>query len=87
MVKTEEPDVVPIGDNAQKMLRSFAERVERLDEERRAMVSDIKEVFDEAKANGFDAKILRKVLARRRRDQNDLQEEDSLIELYEDTLR
>lgn len=86
MGKTEEPDVVPIGGNAEAALRNYAERIERLDEERKAMVSDIKEVFDEAKSEGFDPKILRKALARRKRDANDLAEEDGILELYEEAL-
>lgn len=80
-------NVVPMGDNAEAVLRRYAERIERLDEERRATVADIKEVFDEAKAEGFDAKLLRKALARRRRDPKDLYEEDSVLELYEDALK
>lgn len=85
--RAEDSDVVPMGDNAEAVLRRYAERIERLDEERQSMVSDIREVFAEAKAEGFDPKILRKALARRRRDPKDLYEEDSVLELYEDALK
>lgn len=81
-----EDSTFPIGGNAAPVLRAFAERIERLDEERKALVDDIKEVFDEAKSAGFDAKILRKVLARRKMDPKDRKEMDELIALYEETL-
>ena len=68
-------------------LQSFVERIERLDDERRGIVDDIKEVFAEAKANGFDVKIMRKVIARRRRRQEEIAEEEAMIELYLDAVK
>lgn len=63
-------------------LKSVVQRIERLEEEKSTIAADIKEVYSEAKANGYDIKILRKVIALRKRDLNDRQEEESLIDLY-----
>ena len=67
-------------------LRSFVERVERLEEEINAMNSDKREVYAEAKGEGFDVKTLKKVVARRRMDRADKQESDQLLELYESAI-
>ena len=63
-------------------LKSIVQRIERLEEEKKTIADDIKEVYAEAKGNGYDVKVLRKVVALRRRDLNERQEEDALIELY-----
>jgi uncharacterized protein (UPF0335 family) len=63
-------------------LKSIAERIERLEEEKKTIVDDIKEVYAEAKGNGYDTKILRKVLAIRKRDRNEVQEERAIMDLY-----
>ena len=65
-----------------KMLTSLIARVERLEEEKRECVVDIKELYSEAKAQGFDVKIMRKVVAIRKRDKADVVEEDALIDTY-----
>ncbi len=67
---------------AKDRLRSFVERVERLEEEKKALSDDIKEVYAEAKGEGFDTKILRKVIRLRKADAAKRQEEEALIELY-----
>lgn len=67
---------------AQGRLRSLIERIDRLEEDRAAVQADIKEVYAEAKGEGFDAKILRKVVRLRRQDQAKRQEEEALIDLY-----
>ncbi|MDP9138554.1 MAG: DUF2312 domain-containing protein [Pseudomonadota bacterium] len=67
---------------AKGQLRSLVERIERLEEEKRALAGDIKEVYGEAKANGFDTKILRKVLMIRRKDRDERQEEQAMLDLY-----
>lgn len=77
---------VPVGDNAAKALRSFAERIERLEEEKKALASDIREVYGEVKAQGFDAKVLRKVLMLRKMDPNDREELESMVDLYMDAI-
>lgn len=63
-------------------LRAFIERVERLEEEKRAIADDIKEVYAEAKGNGFDAKIMRKVVSLRRMDRDKRIEEETILDLY-----
>ncbi len=67
-------------------LKSLVERVERLEEDKKAVSGDIKEVYAEAKANGFDTKILRKVIAARKKDAKDREEEQAVIQLYYDAL-
>jgi uncharacterized protein (UPF0335 family) len=71
-----------LNSTAQGQLRSFIERIERLEEDKAAVQSDLKEVFAEAKGTGFDAKILRKVVRLRKQDVAKRQEEEALIELY-----
>ena len=63
-------------------LKSIIERVERLDEEKRAIAADIKDVYAEAKGNGYDAKIVRKIVSLRKRDVEDRREEQTLMDLY-----
>ncbi|WP_420402454.1 DUF2312 domain-containing protein [Nisaea sp.] len=71
-----------VGGIAADQLRSYIERIERLEEEKAALAADIKDVFDEAKGNGFDVKIMRQVLKLRKLDKDDLQEQEHLLELY-----
>ncbi|MBI1366020.1 MAG: DUF2312 domain-containing protein [Alphaproteobacteria bacterium] len=63
-------------------LRSFIERVERLEEEKAAIAGDIKEVYAEAKGEGYETKILRQVVRLRKMDRADRQEQEALLELY-----
>ena len=67
---------------AQGRLKSFIERIERLEEDKAAVANDMKEVFAEAKGEGFDVKILRKVIRLRKQDKVKRQEEEALIDLY-----
>jgi uncharacterized protein (UPF0335 family) len=67
---------------AQGQLKSIVERIERLEEEKKTIAADIKEVYAEAKGNGFDTKILRKVISLRKKDANEREEEESMLELY-----
>jgi uncharacterized protein (UPF0335 family) len=71
-----------LNSTAQGQLKSFIERIERLEEDKAAVQADLKEVFAEAKGTGFDAKILRKVVRLRKQDVAKRQEEEALIELY-----
>jgi uncharacterized protein (UPF0335 family) len=75
-----------VGGIAGDRLKSFIERIERLEEERRALGQDIKEVFSEAKGTGFDPKIMRQVIRLRRMDKDDLDEQESLIDIYKRAL-
>ena len=63
-------------------LRAFVERIERLHEERKAIASDISEIYAETKSSGFDPKIIKKIVADRAKDPNKLAEEQSLYDLY-----
>ncbi|MBY6242819.1 DUF2312 domain-containing protein [Methylosinus sp. Sm6] len=67
-------------------LRAFVERIEKLAEERGAIGDDIKDVYGEAKAQGFDPKIMRKIVALRRQDKKKREEEAELLGLYTDAL-
>jgi uncharacterized protein (UPF0335 family) len=67
---------------AQGQLKSIVERIERLEEEKKAIAGDIKEVYAEAKANGFDTKILRKVISIRKKDRNEREEEEAMLDVY-----
>jgi uncharacterized protein (UPF0335 family) len=68
--------------SAQGQLRTIIERIERLEEDKAAIAADLKEVFAEAKGNGFDVKILRKVIRIRKQDRAKRQEEEALLDLY-----
>ena len=70
------------GQVAQDRLRSFIERIERLEEEKTALMADIKEVYAEAKGTGFDPKTMRKVIRLRKMDDSDRQEEEFLLDTY-----
>ena len=67
---------------AHGQLKSLVERIERLEEEKNTLSADIKEVYAEAKANGFDTKILRKVIALRKKETAVREEEQSMLEVY-----
>jgi uncharacterized protein (UPF0335 family) len=71
---------------AKEHLKSFIERIERLEEEKAALASDIREVYSEAKGTGFDVKIMRKVIALRKLDTADRQEQDAILDLYMSAL-
>ena len=75
-----------IGGIAGDRLKSLIERIERLDEERRSLSGDIKEVFAEAKGTGFDTKIMRMLIKLRRMDKDDLDEQESLLDVYKRAL-
>lgn len=67
-------------------LRSYIERIERLLEEKSAIQEDVKEVYAELKGNGYQPKIIRAIIRRRAKDRAELEEEESLIELYETAI-
>ena len=77
------PDV---GGIAGERLQSFIERIERLEEEKRALGDDIKEVYAEAKGTGFDTKIMRQIIKIRKMDKDDLDEQESLLDVYKRAL-
>ena len=67
---------------AHGQLRAIVERIERLEEEKKSISGDIKEVYAEAKSNGFDTKVLRKVVSLRKKDATERQEEEAMIDVY-----
>ena len=67
---------------AKEHLRSFIERIERLEEEKTALADDIREVYSEAKATGFDTKVMRQVVRLRKMESADRQEQEAMLELY-----
>ena len=71
-----------ISGQAQGQLRAIIERIERLEEDKTAVQNDLKEVYAEAKGNGFDTKTLRKVVRFRKQDKAKRQEEEALLDLY-----
>ena len=75
-----------IGNNSRGLaggqLKSIVERVERLEEDKKALLADIKEVYTEAKASGLNVKVIRKIVALRKKDQDDLEEEKAIMDVY-----
>ena len=67
-------------------LRAFIERIELIDEERRALAGDIKDIYAEAKGTGFDAKIIRKIVSLRRQDVRKRKEEEEILDVYMSAL-
>lgn len=71
-----------IGAAAREQLRAIVARIERLEEDKAGVAADIKEVYAEAKSNGYDTKALRKVIAIRKQDRQERQEMEALLEIY-----
>jgi uncharacterized protein (UPF0335 family) len=71
-----------VGGVAGERLKSFIERVERLEEEKKALADDIRDVYAEAKANGFEVKVMRQIVKLRKMDKDDLDEQEALLETY-----
>jgi len=70
------------GTVASRQLKSFVERIERLEEEKKGIADDIRDVFAEAKGQGFDTKVMRQVIRLRKKDVAERQEEEALLDLY-----
>ncbi len=75
-----------VGGVGAKRLRAFVERIERLEEEKAALMADIREVYAEAKGDGFDVKTLRQVVQLRKMDSDDLAEREALLDIYKRAL-
>lgn len=67
-------------------LRNIVERVERLEEERKGLGNDIKDIYAEAKSAGFDVKVLRLLIAQRRKDAEEVEEQETLLDVYKHAL-
>ncbi len=74
------------GGIAAQRLRSFVERIERLEEEKAALAADIREVYAEAKGDGFDVKTMRQIVRLRKLDSSDRAEQEALLDLYKAAL-
>lgn len=75
-----------VGGIAAERLRSFIERIERLEEEKAGLSADIRDVYAEAKGTGFDAKIMRQIIRLRKMAKEDRQEQEELLDLYKQAL-
>lgn len=75
-----------VGGVASEHLRSYIDRIERLEEEKAGLAADIREIYAEAKGNGFDAKTMRRIVALRKLDQSERSEQDALLDLYRHAL-
>ena len=71
-----------VGGIAAGQLKSLIERIERLEEEKKGLADDIRDVYAEAKGNGFDPKIMRQVIRLRKMERDDRQEQEALLDLY-----
>lgn len=81
-----EMNMVDTQSVAADQLKSIIERVERLEEEKKALSDDIKDVLSEAKANGFQTAIIRQIVKLRRKDRDERMEEEAILELYKQAL-
>lgn len=88
--RAEKPELFGMGHNvggvAGDRLRAYIERIERLEEEKAALAEDIKDIYCEVKAVGFEAKIVRKIVRLRKQDSQQRREESELIELYKSAI-
>ncbi|MEN0073211.1 DUF2312 domain-containing protein [Roseicella sp. DB1501] len=75
-----------VGGIAADRLRSIIERVERLEEERKALAGDIKDIFAEAKSAGFDVKVVRQLISIRKKEPAEVEEQETLLDLYRRAL-
>ncbi len=74
------------GNVAADQLRLFIERIERLEEEKKGIADDVRDVYAEAKSNGYDTKTMRKIVALRRMESHVRQEADALLDTYRNAL-
>ncbi|GBQ42288.1 hypothetical protein AA19596_2495 [Acetobacter fabarum DSM 19596] len=75
-----------VGGIAADRLRSIIERVERLEEERKALAGDIKDIFTEAKSAGFDVKVIRQIIRLRKLEPSEVEEQETLLDIYRRAL-
>jgi uncharacterized protein (UPF0335 family) len=78
---TSEAQTIAVG-----QLRAFIERIERLEEEKKTIADDIKEVYAELKGSGFDSKVVRTIIRLRKKEDHERQEEEAMLQLYMDAL-
>ena len=78
--------IIPGTGGGAEQLTQFIERIERLEEEKRALMADIRDVYSEAKATGFEPKIMRQLVKMRAMDRDILQEQDELLQTYRNAV-
>jgi uncharacterized protein (UPF0335 family) len=81
-----QPDDAATLNIAADRLRSIVERIERLEEERKALAGDIKDIYTEAKAAGFDVKVIRQLIRLRKQEPAEVEEQETLLDLYRRAL-
>ena len=80
------PNSAEVGGIAADRLRSIVERIERLEEERKVLGEDIKDIYTESKSAGFDPKVVKQIIALRKKDPEEVSEQDALLDLYKRAL-
>ena len=80
------PADTDVGGIAADRLRSIVDRIERLEQERKALGDDIKDIFSEAKSAGFDVKVIRQIIRLRKQEPADVEEQETLLDLYRRAL-
>lgn len=85
-VADKKPENLETGGVAADRLRSIVDRIERLEEERKALASDIKDIYAEAKSAGFDVKVLRQLIRIRKQEANEVEEQETLLDVYRRAL-
>jgi uncharacterized protein (UPF0335 family) len=85
-ISAEGPAMSDVGGIAADRLKSFVERIERLEEEKAGISGDIKDVYAEAKGTGFDIKIIRQIIRLRKMERDDRREQEELLDLYKQAL-
>ena len=86
VLEQDEPVAANLHQSAKEHLKAFVERIERLEEEKAATANDIKEVYAEAKGNGFDTRAIKTIVKRRAQDAGELAEQDKILETYMQAL-
>jgi uncharacterized protein (UPF0335 family) len=84
--RQENEPMTDVSKTAPEMLRWLVERIERLEEEKKSLSDDISEIYSEAKSSGFDIKVLRQVIRQRRIDARELEEQETILDLYKQAL-
>jgi uncharacterized protein (UPF0335 family) len=86
MAKPVSEEEIKAGGVAVDRLRSLVERIERLEEERKALSSDIKDIYAEAKSAGFDVKVLRQLIRIRKQEAAEVEEQETMLDIYRRAL-
>jgi uncharacterized protein (UPF0335 family) len=82
----EEKEAMDVGGVAGKRLRAFLERIERLEEEKKGLADDVKDIYAEAKGVGFDVTTMRRIIKLRKMEPEKIREQDELLELYKSAI-